>query len=111
MNKKLSRLLEPNMKLYFFFLLAFSLTAFAVNPAMAAVELMVTVVLYIYFRNSSKLRRQGVLQYIDSVTGSVETSASMIFAFSAFKIITFLKYFYIDIIIPPIIPAIKAIIV
>ena len=89
MNKKLSRLLEPNMKLYFFFLLAFSLTAFAVNPAMAAVELMVTVVLYIYFRNSSKLRRQGVLQYIDSLTGSVDTASKSTLINSPLPIMVF----------------------
>ena len=75
MHKKISRLLEPNMKLYFFFMLAFGLAAFAVEPIMAVVEILITVALYMYFRSSSKLRRQSVLQYIDSLTGSVDSAS------------------------------------
>ena len=37
-NKKLSRLLEPNLQLYFLCLLAFTLAAVTVNPPLAAVE-------------------------------------------------------------------------
>ncbi|WP_241426571.1 DHH family phosphoesterase [Dysosmobacter acutus] len=75
MNKKISRLLEPNMKLYFFVLLAFSAAAVVVKPAVGVIQCAVTVVLYVYFRNTNQKRKQGILQYIDSLTGSVETAS------------------------------------
>ena len=89
MNKKLSRLLQPNMLLYFCIMLAFSLAAFMVEPVMAVVELAITAALYIYFRSSSKMRRQSVLQYIDSVTGSVDTASKSTLINSPLPIMVF----------------------
>ena len=89
MNKKLSRLLEPNMKLYFFCLLVFSLAAFPVKPALSVAELFVTAGLYIYFTQNSQKRRQGILQYIDSVTGSVDTASKSTLINSPLPIMVF----------------------
>lgn len=75
MNKKLSRLLEPNLKLYFMVLLVFSLAAFPVKPLLALAECCITVVLYFYFTRSNQKRRQGIIQYIDNLTGSVDTAS------------------------------------
>ena len=74
-NKKLSRLLEPNLKFYFFFMLLFVAAAIPVNWKLALAEAVVTALLYVYFRQNNQKRRQSVLQYIDSVTGSVDTSS------------------------------------
>ena len=74
-NKKLSRLLEPNLKLYFLCMALFCLLALAVNPLLALAEACVTAALYAYFSQVNKKRRQGILQYIDSVTGSVDTAS------------------------------------
>ena len=74
-NKKLSRLLEPNLKFYFFFMLLFVAAAIPVNWKLALAEAVVTALLYVYFRQSNQKRRQSVLQYIDSVTGSVDTAS------------------------------------
>ena len=74
-NKKLSRLLEPNLKFYFGVMLLFALAAIPVNWQLALAEGALTVLLYFYFRQSNQKRRQGVLQYIDSVTGSVDTAS------------------------------------
>ena len=74
-NKKLSRLLEPNLKFYFFFMLLFVAAAIPVNWKLALAEAVVTALLYAYFRQSNQKRRQSVLQYIDSVTGSVDTAS------------------------------------
>ena len=74
-NKKLSRLLEPNLKFYFFFMLLFVAAAVPVSWKLAVLEAAVTVLLYVYFRQNNQKRRQGVLQYIDSVTGSVDTAS------------------------------------
>jgi len=45
MNKKLSRLLEPNLKLYFLCLAAFSLAAIPFSLLLAGAECAVTLVL------------------------------------------------------------------
>ena len=74
-NNKLSRLLEPNLKFYFFCLALFVLAAVTVSIPLALIEGVVTVALYLYFTQSNKKRRQSVLQYIDSVTGSVDTAS------------------------------------
>ena len=74
-NKKLSRLLEPNLKFYFAVMLLFAVAAIPVNWQLAMAEGSLTVLLYFYFRQSNQKRRQGVLQYIDSVTGSVDTAS------------------------------------
>lgn len=74
-NKKLSRLLEPNLKFYFAVMLLFAVAAIPVNWQLALSEGTLTVLLYFYFRQSNQKRRQGVLQYIDSVTGSVDTAS------------------------------------
>ena len=74
-NKKLSRLLEPNLKFYFAVMLFFAVAAIPVNWQLALAEGTLTVLLYFYFRQSNQKRRQGVLQYIDSVTGSVDTAS------------------------------------
>ena len=69
-----SRLLEPNMRLYFLFLFLFALAAFAVSPPLAAAELFASGALYVAFARGSKRRRKRVIQYIDTLTGSVETA-------------------------------------
>ena len=74
-NKKLSRLLEPNLKFYFAVMLLFAVAAIPVNWQLALAEGTLTVLLYFYFRQSNQKRRQGVLQYIDSVTVSVDTAS------------------------------------
>mgnify|MGYP000067276826 FL=1 len=74
-NKKLSRLLGPNLKFYFAVMLLFAVAAIPVNWQLALAEGTLTVLLYFYFRQSNQKRRQGVLQYIDSVTGSVDTAS------------------------------------
>ena len=73
--KKLSRLLEPNLKFYFAVMLLYAVAAIPVNWQLALAEGTLTVLLYFYFRQSNQKRRQGVLQYIDSVTGSVDTAS------------------------------------
>ena len=88
-NKKLSRLLEPNLKFYFFFMLLFVVAAVPVSWKLAVLEAAVTVLLYVYFRQNNQKRRQGVLQYIDSVTGSVDTASKSTLINSPLPIMVF----------------------
>ena len=88
-NKKLSRLLEPNLKLYFLCLLIFSLAAITVSWPLALAEGLATVALYYYSSEVNKKRRQGILQYIDSVTGSVDTASKSTLINSPLPIMVF----------------------
>ncbi|MCI8971566.1 MAG: DHH family phosphoesterase [Oscillibacter sp.] len=88
-NKKLSRLLEPNLQFYFFCLLAFTLAAVTVSPPLALAEGVATVTLYAYFVRSNKKRRQSVLQYIDNVTGNVDTASKSTLINSPLPIMVF----------------------
>lgn len=88
-NKKLSRLLEPNLKLYFLCMVLFALAAVTVSPVLALVEGVATVGLYLYFTKSNQKRRQSVLQYIDSVTGSVDTASKSTLINSPLPIMVF----------------------
>ena len=55
-NKKLSRLLEPNLKFYFAVMLLFAVAAIPVNWQLALAEGTLTVLLYFYFRQSNQKR-------------------------------------------------------
>jgi len=89
MNKKLSRLLEPNLKLYFLCLLLFSLAAIPFQPVLAGVEGCTTVILYVAFSRSYQKRRQGIIQYIDNLTGSVDTASKSTLINSPLPIMVF----------------------
>ena len=88
-NKKLSRLLQPNLMLYFLCMVVFCVATATVSPLLAVVEGVVTLGLYIYFAKSNQKRRQGVLQYIDSLTGSVDTASKSTLINSPLPIMVF----------------------
>ena len=88
-NNKLSRLLEPNLKFYFLCLALFAAAAITVSVPLAVIEGVATVALYLYFSQSNKKRRQSVLQYIDSVTGSVDTASKSTLINSPLPIMVF----------------------
>jgi len=89
MNKKLSRLLEPNLKLYFLCLAAFSLAAIPFSLLLAGAECAVTLVLYLAFTHFSKKRHQGIMQYIDRLTDSVDSASKSTLINSPLPIMVF----------------------
>ena len=89
MNKKLSRMLEPNLKMYFIFLVLFTLVTVPVQPMLALAEGIITVALYLFFRSSMQKRKQGILQYIDTVTGSVDAASKSTLINSPLPIMVF----------------------
>ena len=88
-NKKLSRLLEPNLKLVFVCMLLFAVVTAAVKPVLALAELGATIGLYVYLTKSNQKRRQGILQYIDHLTGSVDTASKSTLINSPLPIMVF----------------------
>ena len=59
-NKKLSRLLEPNLKLYFLCMIVFAAATATVSLPLGLVEIACTVGLYAYFTNRNQKRRQQI---------------------------------------------------
>ena len=89
MNQKLSRLMEPNWKLYFAVLGLYALLAIPFQPWLAAAELAAAIGLYAWFVRSSRARQKKILQYIDSVTGSVDTASKSTLINSPLPIMVF----------------------
>ena len=88
-NKKLSRLLEPNLKLYFFCMVVFAAAALTASLPLGLIELVCTAALYMYSTKRNLKRRQNIMQYIDSVTGSVDTASKSTLINSPLPIMVF----------------------
>lgn len=88
-NQKLSRLLSPNLQLYFICLVIFTLATIPVSPMLAVAEGAATLALYAVFIRGAKKRRQSVLQYIDNVTGNVDTASKSTLINSPLPIMVF----------------------
>ena len=73
MNKKLSRLIEPNLQPYFLCLALFAALTAPVQPALTAVEIAVLAGIYIYYRRQRMRRRRNVMRYIESITGGADS--------------------------------------
>jgi len=75
MNKKLSRLLEPGMGLYFVALLGFAVAALLMEQYyLAGAELVLTLLLFVYNRIASGRRKAALMNYIQSTTDSLGTA-------------------------------------
>ena len=73
MHKKLSRLIEPNLQPYFLCLALFAAAAIPIEPLLAAAEAVAMAALYVVYRNQSYKRRRNVMQYIETITGGVDS--------------------------------------
>ena len=76
MHKKgLSHLLEPGFRLHFLCLLLFALAAALVGHyALAAIEAVVTLILFLYFRRHNAVRRREILSYIDNISSNIDVA-------------------------------------
>ncbi len=76
MNNQLKRLLEPNTRLFFLFLVIFAGATFFVEDRLALAEGIVIVLLLVYTLIITRRRRKQLMEYIESVTYDVETAKS-----------------------------------
>ena len=76
MNKRLARILRTNAALYILCLAAFAAAAIWVEPVLAAVEAAVTAVVFIMSRRRSRRVQQSVRQYLERVTGGMDSARS-----------------------------------
>ena len=73
MHRKLSRLIEPNLQLYFLCLALFVALTVTVPPLLAAVEVAAMAALYVYHRRQRARRRRNVMQYIETIAGGPDS--------------------------------------
>ena len=75
MNRKLGRLIQPGMGMYFGIMLLFSAAALLLNhPWTAAAEAAVTASLFIFYQLSKAHRRRELEAYIQSATNTLGTT-------------------------------------
>ena len=84
-KKKITKLTEPSMRLYFIVAVLFALATFCTpipRIPLAVVESLIVIGLYFYFRSTAKKRRDAIQRYIDDVTDDMTTAdkASMLSA-------------------------------
>ena len=77
MNKKLPRLFQPNMRLYFLVLFAFAVATFFIGNngrILSAIEVCILICLLIYMRVTSKRRTDKLLDYLESMSEGLDTT-------------------------------------
>ena len=75
MNKKISRMLEPGMYLYFLALLSFAgISVWLEQYYVAAAELLLTILLFVHNRLASGRRKKALMGYIQDTTDTLGTA-------------------------------------
>ena len=89
MNKKLSRLIEPNIQPIIVCLFLFVVIAIPFQPMLALVEAVFTVVLYVVLQSSAKKRKKTIMQYIDGLTGGLDSASKNVILNAPLPILVF----------------------
>lgn len=74
MNKMFSRMLEPRFRLCFIMLLLFAVASFYFDVTVGAIELAVTVLVYLIFRISSLKRNREIVKYVEDMMYNVDAA-------------------------------------
>jgi len=75
LNKKLPRLFQPNIRLFFILLTAFAVSAFffgKYSHMLAAIQLLVIIFLALYLRIASRKRTAKLLNYLETISDSMD---------------------------------------
>ena len=82
MNKKIGRILKTNVTLYMLCLTLFVLAAIPVDVRLAIAEAVIAVMVYLLCRKRSRSTQQSLRQYLDRLSGGMESarSSNMLFA-------------------------------
>ncbi len=74
-NKKLSRMIEPNIQPVIICLSIFVVVAIPFQPGLALAEAIATLILYAILQYTAKKRKKKIMQYIDGLTGGVDSAS------------------------------------
>lgn len=74
MNRKISKLLQPSVQLYFVILILFALASALFSIPLAVLEAVVVLILGLYTHTSGHKRRREITKYIENITGNVDVA-------------------------------------
>ena len=74
LNRKIQRLIEPNMRMFLFILVLFAVVSLFVDWRLAAAEGAVVLLLIVYSLISTRRRQRELMEYIESVTYDTESA-------------------------------------
>ncbi|MDR1217949.1 MAG: DHH family phosphoesterase [Oscillospiraceae bacterium] len=92
MNRKLLRMLQPSMRLYFIMLVIFAACTFFFgknNWVLAAVEIVVIALLLVFTRYGARKRAEELLHYIEHVTSDMDTAAKSTLSVTPLPVVIF----------------------
>ena len=75
MNKKLPRILQPNVRLYFMLLIAFAIATFFIGDyyrLLAAIQVVVLISVAVYSQIATRKRTAKLLDYLESISDSMD---------------------------------------
>ena len=74
LNRKIQRLIEPNMRMFLFILVLFAIVSLFFDWRLAAAEGAAVLLLIVYFLINSRRRQRELMEYIESVTYDTESA-------------------------------------
>jgi len=75
MNRKLLRLIETNLQPAIVCMCLFVVMALPVQPLLALAEALITLVFYLVTKRMDKKRKKNIIQYVDGLTGGVDSAS------------------------------------
>ena len=92
MNKKISRILKTNVTLYMICLLLFVLAAIPVDWRLAVGEAALAILVYMVCRKRSRSTQQSLRQYLDRISGGMDSARSSNMLFAPLPMMVFSLY-------------------
>ena len=89
MNKKVNKLTEPNMRLYFLLAAVFCAVTLWIEPILGLVEAGVMALTYVYFRRTAQKRREGIQRYVEDMTDDVASAGKSSMLSAPFAMMVF----------------------
>ena len=89
MSKKVNKLTEPNMRLYFLLAAVFCAVTRWIEPILGLVEAGVRALTYVYFRRTAQKRREGIQRYVEDMTDDVASAGKSSMLSAPFAMMVF----------------------
>ena len=89
MSKKVNKLTEPNMRLYFLLAAVFCAVTLWIEPILGLVEAGVMALTYVYFRRTAQKRREGIQRYVEDMTDDVASAGKSSMLSAPFAMMVF----------------------
>ena len=89
MSKKVNKLTEPNMRLYFLLAAVFCAVTLWIEPIFRLVEAGVMALTYVYFRRTAQKRREGIQRYVEDMTDDVASAGKSSMLSAPFAMMVF----------------------